>query len=130
MKGLGDDAPYWQALSEGKLAVPMCPTCKTWRWPAPFRCAGCGGWTFDWRPVEIRGEIYSWTRTWHAFAGAEALPRPYVTVSVVLAHAGGIRLFGLLEPGDNAEIGAPVVGQTRTTRAFGAELPVLSWRLA
>lgn len=130
MKGLGNDAPYWRALSDGKLALPICPACKIWRWPAPFRCADCGGWTFEWRPVEIKGEIYSWTRTWHAFAGAEALGRPYVTVSVVLSQAGGIRLFGLLEPGDHAAIGAKVVGQARTTHAFAAELPVLSWRLA
>lgn len=130
MKGLGNDAPYWRALWDGELALPMCPTCKRWRWPAPFRCSDCGGWSFEWRPVEIKGEIYSWTRTWHPFDGAQDLKRPYVTVSVALPHAGGIRLFGLLEPGDHAKIGAPVLGETRRTRAFGRDLPVLSWRLA
>jgi uncharacterized OB-fold protein len=130
LKGLGNDAPYWRALWDGQLALPMCPTCKTWRWPAPFRCSDCGGWNFDWRAVEIKGEIYSWTRTWHAFDGAQALKKPYVTVSVALPHASGIRLFGLLEPGDHAKIGAPVVGETRKTQAFGRDLPVLSWRLA
>lgn len=128
MKGLGNDGPYWRALWEGELALPICPTCKTWRWPAPFRCADCGGWQFEWRAVEKTGVIYSWTRTWHPFGGAEAFDRPYVTISVALPQAGGVRLFGLLEPGDGAEIGAEVVGKVRKARAFGRELPVLSWR--
>lgn len=130
MKGLGNDAAYWKALGEGALSLPKCASCRQWRWPAPFRCGDCGSWSFEWQAVPMQGVIYSWTRTAHPFAGAEDFERPYVTVSVALPQAGGVRLFGLLEPGEDAAIGRLVVGRVRKTRAFGRELPALSWSVA
>lgn len=127
MKGLGADARYWEALSAGRLDLPRCMACQRWIWPAPFRCGACGSWDIGWNTVEMTGSLYSWTRTWHPFAGAEALGLPYVTVSVELPQAGGLRMFGLLEPGEGAAIGMAVTGVVATHRVFDRSIPALSW---
>lgn len=130
MKGLGADSRYWQALSEGRLELPQCAKCDSWRWPAPFRCSDCGSWDFRWVPIPLSGTLYSWTRVHHRFAGTECLSHPYVTASVELPQAGAIRLFGLLEPGDTAKIGLSVEGEIRTTLAMGRDIPAIVWRPA
>jgi uncharacterized protein len=129
VKGLGADVRYWDALAEGRLELPRCTSCRRWIWPAPFRCGECGGWDIGWEPVEMAGSIYSWTRTWHPFLGAEDLGLPYATVSVELPQAGGVRLFGLLEPVDDVAIGANVEGSVKTSRVFERDIPALRWSL-
>lgn len=130
MRGLGNDARYWEGLKEGVLRLPRCTGCGKWSWPAPYRCGDCGSWSFDWPEVPMQGEVYSWTRVHHPFAGAEDLGLPYVTVSVALPQAGGIRLFGVLADGDDAKIGLQVTGSVRTTRAFDRDIPAIEWRAA
>lgn len=130
MKGLGQDARYWEALSRGELALPRCATCERWRWPAPFRCGDCGGWDFAWQAVEIRGVIYSWTRTWHPFEGTEGFGSPFVTLSVALPEAGDIRLMGVLEGEGEPAIGAEVVGRVDAAEVYGRTIPGLRWRVA
>lgn len=127
MSGLGADARYWDSLSEGRLELPRCVSCRRWIWPAPFRCSACGSWDIGWEPVEKAGRVYSWTRTWHPFQGAENLGLPYVTACVELPQAGGVRLFGLLEPGDGASIGASVVGAVRTSRVLDRDILAIRW---
>jgi uncharacterized OB-fold protein len=127
VKGLGADTRYWEALSEGRLDLPRCKACQRWIWPAPFRCGACGSWDIGWETVEPTGTIYSWARTWHPFAGAEELGLPYVTVSIALPQAGGVRLMGLLEPGEGAAIGVPVTGVVATHRVFDRAIPALRW---
>lgn len=128
MGGLGNDANYWRGLSEGRLSLPRCSGCQKWSWPAPYRCGDCGSWDFDWQDVALEGEVYAWTRVHHPFAGAEDLGTPYVTASISLPQAGGIRLFGILEDEKAARIGLKVSGRVRTTKAFERDIPALSWR--
>lgn len=130
MRGVGADAPYWTALKAGRLDLPQCATCATWRWPAPFRCADCDGWSFDWRSVPLTGRIYSWTRTWHRFAGTENLDLPYITVSVELPQAGGVRLFGLLATDEAPTIGAAVSGEIIEKVVFDRAIPAIRWRFS
>lgn len=130
MRGLGNDGRYWQGLAEGRLVLPRCKGCAKWIWPAPYRCADCGGWEFDWQDVALEGEVYSWTRVHHPFAGAEDLGHPYVTASIALPQVGGIRLFGILENEAEARIGLKVTGRVRLTKAFDRDIPALSWRAA
>lgn len=127
-KGLGADERYWQALDQGRLELPRCASCRRWSWPAPFRCSECGAAEAEWDAVEPVGVIYSWTRTWHNFGGAEALGLPYVSVLVEVPAAGGIRLLGLF---DNElpppSIGLPVTGKVVATEAFGRSIPAWRW---
>lgn len=130
MKGLGADERYWQALSEGRLELPRCASCGHWHWPAPFRCSACGGWDFEWIPTEMAGAIYSWTRTWHPFDGAESLGSPFVSVAVELPQAGGIRLLGILEEDAAPTIGRRVAGRVGSSHVYGRDIPALRWKIA
>ena len=127
-KGLGADEPYWQSLAQGELRLPRCARCRRWRWPAPFRCGDCGSTEMDWVAVDPVGRIYTWTRTWHRFAGTETFPTPYVPVLVELPDAGGIRLLGLLDK----DLGEPAIGKKVTGRVvqietFGKSVPAWWW---
>jgi uncharacterized OB-fold protein len=128
-RGLGPDEPYWSALSEGRLALPRCRSCGTWHWPAVSRCGICGSWQQEWHNVPLEGRVFTWTRTWHAFQGAEGLHAPFVTVLVELPRTGGRRVLGLYD-GDEPKIGTNVVGTVRGTTVSGGSLPALHWRLA
>eukprot|EP01030_Chromulinospumella_sphaerica_P018780 gene18780-18651_t len=78
----------------------------------------------------MRGRIYSWTRTHHAFAGNESLGLPFVTVVVELPEAGGLRLTGVLEgKTDDVAIGLPVAGSPGETAFSGMTIPTIRWRL-
>jgi len=129
MSSPGADLPYWSALAQGALKLPRCAGCGAWQWPAVWRCGNCGTWEQRWQQVEPRGTVYSWTRTWHPFAGAD-LPTPYVTLLVELPQAGNIRLLGLLDPPEvGLRIGAAVSGAAAVTRLAGRDIPALRWRL-
>tara|TARA_R110001606_G_scaffold319062_1_gene465932 strand:+ start:6550 stop:6960 length:411 start_codon:yes stop_codon:yes gene_type:complete len=123
----GADGPYWDGLIAGTLRLQQCAACQTWHWPAVWRCSDCGSWGHDWRTIEPRGTIYSWTRTWHAFGGLEALAKPFVIAVVELAAAGGIRIAGIMEDPGAVYIGQDVSG-TITTTPFGeSEVPAVRW---
>jgi uncharacterized OB-fold protein len=130
VKGLGADKAYWAALSAGRLELPQCAVCARWCWPAPFRCGDCGSWDFNWRALEMHGEIYSWTRTWHPFEGTETLGSPFVTLSVALPQAGGVRLMGLLDGDAEPAIGATVTGHSDVSRVYGRDIPVIRWQVS
>jgi uncharacterized protein len=125
------DTPYWKALSKGRLTMQHCQGCGRWRWPACWRCGDCGTWAPQWEELPVEGEVFSWTRVHYAFAGAEGLKPPYVTVLAALPQADGKRLLGLYE-GDEAElaIGKPLKGRIDRTTFRGDQIPVIRWRLA
>ena len=127
----GADGRYWSALAEGGLEMPRCAGCGRWHWPAVWRCGACGSWEQEWRGVPMEGDVFSWTRTWHRFGGAEGLDLPFVTVVVSLPEAGGLRLTGVLE-GDTetVAIGARVRGVVSETVFDRAAIPTIRWRLA
>jgi uncharacterized OB-fold protein len=112
----GADGPYWNALAEGKLVLPRCGGCGRWHWPAVHRCGACGTWDPAWQSVEMKGRVFSWTRTWHPFDGSEGIGVPYVSLIVALPQAGHRRVLGLLD-GDDAglAIGAAVSGRASET---------------
>jgi uncharacterized OB-fold protein len=127
----GADAPYWQALSEGRLKLQKCSGCSRWHWPAVWRCGDCGGWALDWHELSPEGRVFSYSRTWHPFAGSEGIGQPYVSLIVELPQAGGRRVLGLLEgPAEGLRIGATVRGRATTTRIGQDDIPSLSWTLA
>lgn len=123
------DAPYWQALGEGRLALQHCD-CGAWHWPAVWRCGECGRWDPPWAPVELRAQVYSWQKTWHGFGGTEDIGLPYVTVLAALPQAGERRLLGLFD-GDveTLAVGAALEGRIAETAIAGTRIPSLRWRL-
>ena len=125
------DAPYWEALSAGRLVIQCCATCGTWHWPALSRCGECGAWDPPWRETPMEGVLYSWIRTWYGFAGAEGLETPFVTVLVALPAAGGRRLMGLFDGDDGGLVlCAPMNGALGWTNMDGRKVACIHWHHA
>lgn len=125
----GADAPYWNALAEGRLLLPRCGVCDAWQWPALSRCGKCGSDRIDWLECEKAGTIFSWTRTWHRFGFTENIDLPFVSI-VVTIDGSDVRLLGRLEDPDQIDpvIGETVVGQPGTTRVGERDISTLIWR--
>ncbi|MGL3819407.1 Zn-ribbon domain-containing OB-fold protein [Sphingopyxis sp. R3-92] len=126
----GGEERYWRALAAGRLELPRCAGCDSWHWPAVWRCGTCGSWDHRWSQHLLAGTVFSWTRTWHRFAGTEAFPSPFAPVVVALASAP-VRLVGVIEGDeDGLTIDAPVTGRI-VDGAFGARrIPAIRWTLA
>jgi uncharacterized OB-fold protein len=130
--GINADGPYWDALENNEFRLPRCAQCKTWQWPAHFRCGACGSWENEWVEVPPAGTVYSWTRSWYAFDRTQerAEDVPYVVVLAEIADAGGARVMGVLE-GDDAglRIGARVIGTIHPPAAKSKWYPSITWSI-
>lgn len=126
------DGPFWAALAAGELRMPRCLECDRWRWPPEWICPECHSEHLRWEAVPATGRVYSWTRTWHAFAPELAAHVPFVVVLVELPDAGGCRLLGLLVDDDGSEvrIGDPVMGVIQPPGPAMGGVAVLRWRRA
>lgn len=111
--GVGADDRFWESLEEGHFRLCRCADCKAWQWPPHFRCAACGGWEQEWVDRELRGTLFTWTRTHMAFETVRerAGDLPYTVGVVEIPDTGGARVIGILD-GDteHVRIGRPVHG--------------------
>ncbi|ALG60468.1 MULTISPECIES: Zn-ribbon domain-containing OB-fold protein [Citromicrobium] len=124
----GPDAPYWEALGDGRLMLPRCGSCQTWIWPAAHRCGACHAADTQWVELPLRATVFTWTRTWHRFGLTEAFEIPFTTVLAEIDDCG-IRLLGNLEDPDQIDpaIGQALTGTIGSTRTPTGELPVINW---
>jgi uncharacterized OB-fold protein len=101
-----DTAGFWEATSQGRLALCRCQSCRTWMHPSLERCRGCGGPT-AFEPVSGRGRVFSFIVVRHPAVPGHAVP--YVVALVELEEQAGLRVTGLLhaEP-DAVSVDAPV----------------------
>ena len=130
--GIAGDAEFWDALDRGEFKISQCADCKTWIWPAHFRCGECGSWEIAWRDVEPRGTLYSWTRTHYVTATIKerAPDLPFVVVLVELPGAGGVRIDGVLAGSEEGlRIGAPVRGEIVPPSAKSKGYTSMVWTL-
>jgi len=102
------DRPYWDGLRIGELRLQRCTGCRAWIWEPRWICPRCHCLDLTWESVEPIGRVYSWTRTWTCFPGAELFDghTPYVVLLVELPDADATRVLGL-------EIDAPDCGPLR-----------------
>ncbi|MEU1275544.1 OB-fold domain-containing protein [Streptomyces sp. NPDC005799] len=124
----GGDTAFWEGLRAGRLTLPRCGSCGTWRPPGRALCSSC--WSFDvtWERCEPEGTIYTWVRTHRTFMSELDVEVPYVTALVELATPP-VRLLGILlrtPSGHNPAIGDRVRGVIE--RPANAEWPVLRWQ--
>lgn len=101
-------APFWEGVAAHELRLQRCDTCDRWIWGPQWRCGWCGTWDPVWTPVDARGTVFSWIRTWHVLAPAVAASVPYVTLLVEVPGTDGCRLLGLWADGSDPVIGAEV----------------------
>lgn len=127
----GADAPYWEGLSAGQLKLPRCDGCDRWVWPAAHRCGACGTTGIHWLELPMRATVFSWTRTWHRFAGTEHLELPFTNV-LATVDGCGVRLLGRLDDADRIDprIGEPLVGRSAVTQVGDDEIPTIMWSRA
>jgi len=131
--GIGADGPYWDYLSKGQFRLPRCATCKTWMWPAHFRCGNCGSWDQEWVEREQRGVVYAWTRTWYAFDRTKEREGdiPYVVVLAEIPDSGGARVMGVLQGDESGlKVGAPVTGSILPPSEKSKWYPSIVWSVA
>lgn len=111
----GLDAPYWEAVRDGRLVVQRCTRCEAWQWAPEWVCHECHSFDVGWDEVprdgaDYRGVVYSWERVWHPTDRGLSDAVPYVAVLVALPSAGGLRMIGNLVGDQQAPvvIGTPV----------------------
>ena len=102
--------PYFDALNDGRLAIPTCTACGAHHWaPVPL-CPQCGG-ELSWQEVAPEGTIYSLT-TVHQASNAALVDQVPYTIALVDVAPGVRLIFNLVAPPDIADldlVDAPVV---------------------
>lgn len=91
-------APFWKAMRDGRLLVPVCRDCGRTRWPIAPNCQRCSGTSFEWSELEARGVVWSLATYHRAFHPAFAALVPYTIALVDLTP--DVQLPGrVLDPG-------------------------------
>ena len=130
--GNGADDEYWRGLERGVFQLQRCAGCRRWMWPAHLRCGRCGSWEFDWVPLEPRGTIFSWTRTFYSFDRVTERrdDLPYVTAVVEVPAADGARVIGVLRGDESGlKVGVPVRGAIDPPCEKTKWYPSIRWQI-
>lgn len=116
---LPEFAGFFENAARGRLAFPWCRDCRRFHWYPMPRCPHCRGKAIEWRAVEGRGRLSSFTRVLHAFDKSRADKLPYVVALVEFADAPGVTLVTNLQVDDVVDltIGQAVEADFRTNAA-------------
>jgi uncharacterized OB-fold protein len=87
-------APFFDALSEGRLVLQRCSGCGRLRGQIGPVCPYCGDDSSSWQALSGRGAVHSWIRYRRSYLPAFEPLMPYVVLCVTLDE--GPRLFGRL----------------------------------
>ncbi|MDE8654520.1 Zn-ribbon domain-containing OB-fold protein [Novosphingobium album (ex Liu et al. 2023)] len=85
-------APFWEAAAQGRLAVPRCGACGTFRLPPTPFCPACRSQALDWVTLSGRGTLYAFTVVRRAGLPGMEGHIPFVPAVVELPDADGARL--------------------------------------
>ena len=87
--------PWWDALARHTIAMQQCRSCDAWVfYPRPF-CTSCGSHELEWRQVEPRAMLFTYTIAHHAVAPAFAhLSRPILAIAEL---TNGVRVPTTIE---------------------------------
>ena len=80
-----DTAPFWAALGEGRLELPVCDRCGRHIWYPRSFCPVCGGGEVTWTTLSGRGTVYARTIL-HKAMGPWGAATPFVIAYVELAE--------------------------------------------
>jgi uncharacterized OB-fold protein len=108
------DKPYWDGLKDHQLLIQFCPSCSTYQWYPRAICANCAASTLQFRAVQPRGTVFTFTVQHHATGSRFDAELPFATVVVALSELSDVRVTGLFV-GDPTQvhIGMPVEGHYR-----------------
>jgi hypothetical protein len=116
-----DSSGFFNAAERGELAVRFCRCCDAVIHLPRAYCAGCGRWDTEFRPVDGRGRLYSWTVVRHT--GHPAFPVPYTVVLVELEAHPSVRFAGHLPGAPALEIGMAMRLYFEPVGGTGVRLP-------
>ena len=94
-------APFWNAVTAGRLDVQRCQSCGRHVFYPRSLCPHCGGVDLEWVTVSGRGMVYSFTVVHRAPAEFEP-EAPYVVALVELEE--GVRMLTRLIDVDPAAV--------------------------
>ena len=128
----GMDAPYWEAIAEGRLVMQRCKDCGTWQWGPEWTCHNCHSFDLAFDETPQTGRIYSYERVWHPVHPALRDQGPYIIVLVEFPDYDGARMVGNLlgDPHQNVPIGAAVQAVFEHHKDEDPAYTLVHWRLA
>lgn len=120
---------FFENAAQRRLAFPCCRGCGRFHWYPMPRCPHCRGKEIEWRQIEGRGRLLSFTRVMHAFDKLRAHDLPYVVALVQFPDAPEVTLVTNVVGSDigNLSIGQSVEAVFRTNTAG---TPMVEFRAA
>lgn len=91
--------PFWDAIDDGRLALPRCSVCERWQWYPEASGTDCAGGSLDWTDVPTTGSVHSFTEVHRSFMPGGREHVPYIVALIDLDEVtggGGPRLVANL----------------------------------
>ena len=128
----GLDLPFHQGLRDHRVVLQRCASCRGWQWPPEVICHRCRSFDLGWEePASLAGEVFTWTRVWHAAREGLEQSVPYVVLVVEIAAADSVRLVGNLigDPSREVRAGMRVEPVFEDHDDAAPPYTLLHWRL-
>jgi uncharacterized OB-fold protein len=102
-----ETAPFWVALGEGRLELPVCDACGHHIWYPRAWCPVCQDGAVTWTPLSGRGTVYARTIL-HKAMGAWGAAAPFVIAYVELDEGPRVLTNVLTDEVGSVAVGTPV----------------------
>ena len=102
-----ETAPFWTALADGRLELPVCDTCGHHIWYPRTWCPVCRTDAVTWTALSGRGTVYARTIL-HKAVGAWGAAAPFVIAYVELEEGPRVLANVLADDPTTVAIGIPV----------------------
>jgi uncharacterized protein len=94
--------PFWDAASQGKLALQHCDACDKFIFYPRVACPHCASEELSWREASGRGTVYSYTIVENNAPSAFIADVPYVVAVIRLEE--GVQMLSNIVDCDAAEL--------------------------
>ena len=102
-----ETAPFWRALADEELTLPVCDACGHHIWYPRTWCPLCQGDAVTWTALSGRGTVYARTIL-HRAMGAWGAAAPFVIAYVELEEGPRVLTNVLADDPTSVAIGTPV----------------------
>ena len=116
-----DTQPFWDAVAEQRLVVQRCADCGGWIWQPRPLCPRCHAPDPEWTVVGGAGRLVSWTVIHPPVLPVWQDETPFTVLLVELDE--GVRMVGRLVEGDHGELAIGDRVALRWHTAHGQTLP-------
>lgn len=115
--------PFWDATAEGRIVMPRCDACGTYRWPPGPFCPACSAQQVRWTDAGP-GQVYSYTVIRGRASADGGKLGTTVPALIEFPESGGMRLLAAIVDTAIPDIvvGAPV--RAGFSQASNGKVPV------